>query len=99
VLTLADHSLEGDQSLEVSWSYAPGNRFDWLGVFRAGRTAKTGAIQAWRYSDARIEGSTPIGPGARGPAPWPLPPGRYEVHLCLDDSYRCRVAAGFRVLG
>jgi len=99
VLTLADDTLEGGQALEVSWSYAPGNRFDWLGVFRAGRTAKTGAIQAWRYSDARIEGSTPIGPGARGPAPWPLPPGRYEVHLCLDDSYRCRVAAGFRVLG
>ena len=99
VLTLADDTLEGAEPLEVSWSFAPGNRFDWLGVLRAGRTAKTGEIRSWRYTDARIEGTMTIGSGARGTRPWPPRPGRYAVHLCLDDSYRCRVAVGFRVIG
>jgi len=96
VITVTDDTLEGDQALEVAWSFAPGNRYDWLGVFRAGISAKVGSIKAWRYMDARIEGSAP---GARGAGPWPLPAGEYEVRICLDDSYRCRVSTGFTVLG
>jgi hypothetical protein len=99
VLTLADDTLEGDQALEVSWAFAPGNRFDWLGVFRAGLDAKSGSIKAWRYMRGLVEGSTRLGAGVRGAASWPLPPGEYAVHLCLDDSYRCRVRAPFTVLG
>jgi hypothetical protein len=99
VVTLADDTLEGDQRLEISWSFAPGNRYDWFGVYRAGASAKVAWYKAWRYLDARIEGSTTIGAGARGPAGWPLPPGEYEVQLCLDDSYRCRVRTPFTVLG
>ena len=99
VLTVADPTLEGDQRLEVSWAFAPGNQFDWLAVYRAGHSAKGDRYLAWRYTEARIDGSLPIGPGARGPASWPLKPGRYEVRLCLDDSYRCRGSAPFRVLG
>ncbi len=99
VLTVADPTLEGDQRLEVGWAFAPGNQFDWLAVFRAGVAAKGDPYLAWRYTDARIDGSLPIGPGARGPASWPLKPGRYEVRLCLDDSYRCRGSASFRVVG
>jgi endonuclease/exonuclease/phosphatase family metal-dependent hydrolase len=99
VLTVADPTLAGDQRLEVSWAFAPGNRFDWLAVFRPGVSAKEGPYKAWRYTEAMIDGSSTIGPGARGPAPWPLPTGRYEVRLCLDDSYRCRGSAPFRVLG
>ncbi len=98
-LTVADPTLEGDQRLEVSWAFAPGNQFDWLAVFRAGHSAKGDPYLTWRYTEARIDGSLPIGPGARGSAPWPLRAGRYEVRLCLDDSYRCRGSAPFRVLG
>jgi hypothetical protein len=97
-LSVADPTLAGDQRLEVSWALAPGNRFDWLAVFRAGVSAKEGPYKAWRYTEARIDGSSTIGPGARGLAPWPLRAGRYEVRLCLDDSYRCRASAPFRVL-
>lgn len=97
VLTLVDDSLEDAQALEVAWAYAPGNRYDWLGVYRAGVSAKVGSIKAWRYMDARIEGTARIAAGARGVAPWPLPPGDYQVRICLDDSYRCRVSADFTV--
>ena len=99
VIAVADDTLEGDQALEVSWRFAPGNRYDWLGVFRAGISAKVGSIKAWRYMDARIDGSARIAAGVRGAGPWPLPPGEYEVRVCLDDSYRCRVSTGFTVLG
>jgi hypothetical protein len=97
VLTVADDTLEGDQELEVSWSFAPGNQFDWLAVYRAAVSAKEGPYKAWRYTDARVEGSLTIGPGSHGS--WPLRPGRYEVRICLDDTYRCRSPAPFRVLG
>jgi hypothetical protein len=96
-LTVTDPTLEGDQRLEVGWSFAPGNQFDWLAVFRAGAAAKGDPYLNWRYTEAKIDGSSTIGPGARGR--WPLKPGRYEVQLCLDDSYRCRGSAPFRVLG
>jgi hypothetical protein len=98
-LTIADPTVEGDQRIEVGWAFAPGNQFDWLAVFRAGHSAKGDRYLAWRYTEATIDGSSTIGPGARGPASWPLKPGRYEVRLCLDDSYRCRGSAPFRVLG
>ena len=98
VLTLADDTLEADQLLEISWTFGPGNRFDWFGIFRAGLDAKTGSIKAWRYLDGRVEGSTVMGPNNRGAGPWPLPPRDYELHLCLDDSYRCRTSVPFTVL-
>ncbi len=97
VLSVADDTLEGDQELEVSWSYAPGNQFDWLAVYRPGVSAKEGPYRAWRYTDGLVQGTLAIGPGSHGS--WPLRPGRYEVRLCLDDSYRCRSPAPFRVLG
>jgi hypothetical protein len=99
VLQLADDTLEGDQRLEISWTFGPGNRFDWLGIFRAGLDAKTGSIKAWRYLDGLVDGSTTMGPNNRGSGPWPLPPGAYEVLLCLDDSYRCRTGVPFEVVG
>lgn len=98
-LLVADDTLEGSQPLEVSWRWAPGNRFDWLAIFPAGVSAKDGPFLRWRYVDAAIEGTTTVGPRSPGPAGWPFPPGAYEVRLCLDDSYRCRVSTPFAVEG
>ena len=112
ILTVADDTLEGDQRLEVSWSYAPGNKYDWIAVYREGVPSKArpctwyaghctgvGYLKAWRYMDARVEGHTRMGPGVRGAIGWPLPPGRYDVRICLDDSNRCRVSTTFEVVG
>jgi hypothetical protein len=97
VLELADRTLRGDQVLEVTWRFGPGNRYDWLAVYRAGVSAKDGLFKRWRYVDGAVEGTTTIGPRTRGPGAWPLPSGRYEVRLCLDDSYRCRTSVPFTV--
>lgn len=97
VLSLVDDTLVGDEELQVSWTFAPGNQFDWLAVYRAGVSAKEGPYQAWRYTGGLVQGSTTIGPGSHGS--WPLRAGRYVVRICLDDSYRCRSSVPFRVTG
>ena len=100
VLTVADPTLEGDQRLEVGLGVRAREPVRLAGRVPRRRSRRKGIrYLAWRYTEARIDGSLPIGPGARGPASWPLKPGRYEVRLCLDDSYRCRGSAPFRVLG
>jgi endonuclease/exonuclease/phosphatase family metal-dependent hydrolase len=98
VLVLADDTPSVGQVLEVSWTFGPGNRSDWIGLFTAGGTAKDDPILAWRYAGGLVEGSISLGPGVRGSGGWPLAPGEYEVLLCLDDSYRCRTSAPLTVV-
>jgi hypothetical protein len=82
----------------VSWTNAPGNRYDWLDLTAADATPTTGRIWLWRYIDARIFGSAPFKAEATGN--WPLPPGRYRVSLCVDDGFDCLASAdAFRVVG
>jgi endonuclease/exonuclease/phosphatase family metal-dependent hydrolase len=97
-LTLGDRTLRDDQPLEVTWSYGPGNRYDWLAIFRAGEPTRGGTILHWRYVDGAVSGVSRFGGTTRGEGDWPLEPGRYELRLCLDDSYRCRVEQAFRVV-
>jgi endonuclease/exonuclease/phosphatase family metal-dependent hydrolase len=82
--------------IEVSWTNGPGNRYDWLAVTPAGKGP--GSYMAWRYIDAAVHGSGSIDGSSNGR--WPLPPGSYQIHLCVDDSYRCEaVTSRFEVIG
>jgi endonuclease/exonuclease/phosphatase family metal-dependent hydrolase len=99
ILSIADDTLEGDQPLEVEWRFGPGNRYDWMAIYRAGVSARVGYWRAYRYLKGAVDGTMEIAAGARGYGGWPLKPGAYEVRLCLDDSYRCRVSEPFTVLG
>jgi hypothetical protein len=90
------HYARGE-AIAVSWTGAPGNRFDWLGVTRGAGTPADYPLIEWRYVGSRIFGSGPINTGARGV--WPLPPGRYRVSLCVDDDYRCIASSGAFTVG
>jgi hypothetical protein len=84
--------------IQVSWTNAPGNRYDWLDLTAADATPTTGRIWLWRYIDARVFGSAPFKAEATGN--WPLPPGRYRVSLCVDDGFDCLASTdAFRVVG
>ena len=86
------------EPIVVSWTNAPGNRYDWLDLTAADATPTTGRIWLWRYIDARIFGSAPFKAEATGN--WPLPPGRYRVSLCVDDGFDCLASTdAFRVVG
>jgi endonuclease/exonuclease/phosphatase family metal-dependent hydrolase len=77
--------LRMGEPIDLSWSNAPGNRYDWLALTPAGKGP--GSYMAWRYIDASVHGRDSIDGSSNGR--WPVPPGRYQVQLCVDDSYRC----------
>ena len=85
------------EPIVVSWTNAPGNRYDWLDLHAADATPTTGRIWLWRYIGARVFGSAPFKAEATGN--WPLPPGRYRVTLCVDDGFVCLASTDpFRVV-
>ena len=92
---------EVGEPIDVRWRAAPGWRWDWLGVFAPGRgpaqnaedcnagTCGNGHYLLYTYTDARVQGSTRIGPSAfAGYRTWPLKVGNYEIRLLMDDGYR-----------
>ena len=95
-LTVSKRHFARGESISVTWTGAPGNRFDWLGLTRGASQPGDAPLLEWRYIQAKIFGSGLINAGARGG--WPLPPGRYRVSLCVDDDYRCIAStAAFRI--
>jgi hypothetical protein len=75
----------------VSWTAAPGQHLDWVGLFRCHRTCDDpGSYLAYRYTRTRIAGTLAFSrrelPGET--SSWPLPPGEYVARLLVDDSYR-----------
>jgi len=97
----------------VSWRAAPGNRWDWLGVYKPGDTAvsphsagcnagcnSNGGYQLYVYTKTAIEGAATFDASAfTGIATWPLKPGTYEIRFLVDDSYRSIAAsANFKVV-
>lgn len=84
------------EPVEVAWRDAPGNKWDWLGVYRRGADPDVAYYKNWAYTEATVAGSASIGSGWEG-GPWPLPPGEYDVLLLADDSYQELARAAFTV--
>ena len=90
----AKRVYERREPIRVSWSNAPGMRWDWVAVYRVEPGEKTpyatpgcnagycgnGAYLVYVYTKTAIEGETTLGSG-------PLRPGTYEVRYLLDDGY------------
>jgi hypothetical protein len=101
------------EPITVSWTKAPGMKFDWLGVYTSGENADNphastcsagtcgnGHYLLYGYTRNTIEGSTTFGPGAlAGYRTWPLGTGTYQIRLLLDDGYRsAAVSAPFKIV-
>jgi hypothetical protein len=89
------------EPIDVRWAAAPGSRWDWLGVYRAGEGAWPIADRCtggycgnlyyllYAYTQSAIEGSAVIDASAfPGYTTWPLGRGRYRIRLFYDDGYR-----------
>ncbi len=97
-ISVAERRYAVGEPIVVSWTNAPGNRYDWLDLHAANATPTTGRIWLWRYIGARVFGSAAFKAETTGN--WPLPPGRYRVTLCVDDGFVCLARTGsFRVEG
>ena len=95
------------QPIEVSWTRAPANRWDWLGVYKASAPdPERDDYLIWKYSAGHSAGTLPpttdggatLGPDSQG-EPWPLPEGDYVIHYLLADEYESAGSAEFRVRG
>jgi hypothetical protein len=84
------------QALRMRWIFAPGERWDWFGVYKRGANPNVAYYKEWGYTGATVQGSAVIDADANG-GPWPLPPGRYSVYLLQDDSYHKLSGVNFTV--
>ena len=84
------------EPVEVTWDDAPGNKWDWLGVYRRRRRPERRVVQELGLHRGHIAGRATIDGGSEG-GPWPLPPGEYDVVLLADDSYQELARAAFTV--
>ena len=90
-------SYREGEPIDVSWQAAPGNRWDWVGIYRRGADPNVAYYIMWLYTDSTVEGSTVLDRAAHGP--WPLKSGKYTVYLLIDDSYEQIAAGDFTVTG
>ena len=81
--------------IDVRWWNAPGNRWDWVGVYERGADPNVDPYLTWFYTGSAIRGSGTLDDRSEGS--WPLPPGRYSVYLLADDAYDVLARTGFVV--
>ena len=89
------------EPIRISWQNGPANRWDWIGVYRAGAANPSkDDYLLWSYVGGHDSGALPpqvfgsmtLGEQSQG-KPWPLPPGSYRIHYLLTDQYK---SAGYR---
>jgi hypothetical protein len=83
------------EAIPVAWRNAPGERWDWVGVYQRGADPLEASYLTWAYTQASIAGTATLGGTAYGT--WPLKPGRYSLYLLADDGYDILATATFTV--
>jgi endonuclease/exonuclease/phosphatase family metal-dependent hydrolase len=85
------------EPIVARWRNAPGNRWDWIGVYAEGSDpVRDAEALVWRHTQTAIEGEAVLDGSAEGDG-WPLGPGRYTLHLLRDDGYLSLASASFSV--
>jgi hypothetical protein len=83
------------EPIDVSWSNAPGERWDWVGIYKRDADPHVASYLLWLYTGASIEGSVVLDDTANGR--WPLKAGDYSVYLLADDGYKLLTGSPFTV--
>ena len=101
------------EPIEVSWTNAPGMRWDWVAIYSPGESGNSKVAMTrnsgyggnahyrlYAYTRTAIEGKTTFNADSFvGYKTWPLQPGTYEIRLLLDDGYRsAATSAPFKVV-
>jgi hypothetical protein len=79
------------------WTDTAGNRWDWVGIYRAGAEPERQDPLVWRHTGSTVAGVMQLDGSAEGDG-WPLAPGEYRLVLGLDDSYTVLAEASFAVV-
>ena len=89
-----DAAVPAGDPIEVTWANAPGERFDWLGIYPAGELDIYNGYLAFAYTETTITGSYSFTSDDFGDD---LPAGEYVVVLASDDHYIVLASDGFTV--
>jgi endonuclease/exonuclease/phosphatase family metal-dependent hydrolase len=92
-LTVERPAYAPGEPVVLHWRNAPGNRWDWVGLYRADDTGLEEYL-VYRHTGARISGTMALDRSALSA---PLPPGRYRACLLRDDGYVLLAATTFEV--
>ncbi len=79
----APETVAAGTPIHVTWTNAPANRLDWIGVYPAGMADLYGYV-GFLYTGARSTGEMDINAESLGAE---LEPGDYDIRLMLDDGY------------
>jgi endonuclease/exonuclease/phosphatase family metal-dependent hydrolase len=82
-IAVARASVKSGDPIDVSWSNAPGNKFDWIAIYDAEDPDLYNYL-GYLYTNATVAGATTFKIEDFGD---PLPPGEYEARLMRDDAY------------
>jgi endonuclease/exonuclease/phosphatase family metal-dependent hydrolase len=96
IVSVASDVVRVGHPILVRWANAPGQRWDWIGVYRRGADPNVAPYLTWFYTGASIQGTGRLDASSEGP--WPLPPGRYSVYLLADDGYDVLAGADLRIV-
>ncbi len=105
VLAVDKKSYEVGEPITVSWKDGPANRWDWIGVYKAGAdNPNKDYYTLWAYTGLHdsgvvppaVSGTATLGQDTQG-KPWPLPAGDYVVHYLLTDQYKSVGSVAFTV--
>ena len=83
------------EPIGVTVKNAPGDRWDWLGIYHRGANPLVASYLLWGYTHSAIDGTFSLRPS--GIFAVPLTPGRYSVYLLRDDLYVKIAGANFSV--
>ncbi len=94
-ISTGKHTYAVGKAIDVSWTYAPARRWDWVGIYKRGRDPHVAWYLLWAYTGATVEGTMAIDEDAHGP--WPLPAGKYTAYLLTDDGYKALARVDFNI--
>src|SRR5690606_23635171 len=92
-LSTASPSVKAGEPVTVSWTGAPGLKYDWIGVFAAGDPNVYNYL-AFAYTGAVLDGSRTLTPDLYYDT---LAPGDYVLRLMADDHYAVLAETPFTV--
>jgi endonuclease/exonuclease/phosphatase family metal-dependent hydrolase len=92
-IAAAKSSFAAGERIRLRWRNAPGNKLDWIGIYRAGPLDVYDYL-GFSYLGAMPHGSVSFAPGDLYTK---LKPGRYVAGLFLDDGYSVLARTTFRV--
>ncbi len=80
---------------------APGERWDWIAIYKRGADPAVAGYGAWTYTHAIVDGRVTLDAKtaqAGSVGTWPVRPGIYSLYLLKDDLYVKIAGAAIRIV-